>query len=127
MFEVNDHINGGKFATEDIVDAMNDFLRASGFGKKYMLHAEISSDSILGTHPDIAIMNDDTAPTEEEKAVIIAGLQKALSEQFGVEVKDAPEFLRTVEGRIPTRGWEAFKKLNPDAHERYAKIADLTW
>ncbi|MEM7618226.1 MAG: hypothetical protein AAF244_02465 [Pseudomonadota bacterium] len=107
MFEARSHLEvGGTFDTFSVVDAINDFLDASGLGKKHMLRARVSSDSRLGTHPDIAILNDDKAPNEEEKAKIISALQASLSQKFGVEVKpdDKPEFLRTVKGRIPTRG-----------------------
>jgi len=110
-----------------VVRSMNDFLDASGYTKKYMIRARASTDPYIGENADIAILDDEKAPSDEEQAVIIKALHVNLSQKFGVEVDadDKPEFLRTVEGRIPSRGSKAFARLNPDANARYIKQAGL--
>ncbi|MEM8833367.1 MAG: hypothetical protein AAGB32_02385 [Pseudomonadota bacterium] len=123
MFEAMAH--GSHRDPFDLARAVNDFLDSSGYTDKHMIRARPSSDTILGTHVDIAILDDDKAPSDEEREAIITGLQESLSKKFGVKVEDAPEFLRTIKGRIPRRGSAAFERLNPKANARYIELAGL--
>lgn len=113
-----------------ISDCINDFLTASGYDQKHMLIAQINSTPHLGMVVDIAILDDAKVPSTEEHEIIFKGIQNKLKEAFPDATTYQPEFLRTIDDRIPTRGSPEFIKLNADALKRYkteVKQQGISW